>query len=87
MRRHRFRWDNFAFGLLFLAIVGNWIAWKEDAWTLSEFSVVAPVALIALGVLGVLASLRKPATPTPLEPITEPTTQPIDISSNGEGPS
>lgn len=57
MNRHAFAWESLAFGALFLAIVGNWVAHKQDAFTLEQLSVAAPVTLIALGILGIIASI------------------------------
>jgi len=57
MTRHPFRWDALAFGAFFLAITGNWIAWKQDVLTLDELSVAAPVALIAIGAIGIVATI------------------------------
>jgi len=57
MNRHAFAWQNFAFGAFFLAIVGNWVAHKQDVFTLGELSVAAPITLIALGILGIIASI------------------------------
>jgi len=57
MTRHPFRWDALAFGAFFLAITGNWIAWKQDALSLEQMSVAAPVALIVIGAIGIVATV------------------------------
>jgi F0F1-type ATP synthase assembly protein I len=57
MNRHAFAWESFAFGALFLAIVGNWVALKQDTFTLDQLSVAAPITLIVLGILGIIASI------------------------------
>lgn len=57
MNRHSFAWQNLAFGAFFLAIVGNWIAHKQDTFTLEELSIAAPITLIALGVIGIIATV------------------------------
>lgn len=57
MNRHAFAWESFVFGAFFLAIVGNWIAHKQDIFTLEELSVAAPITLIGLGIIGIIASI------------------------------
>jgi hypothetical protein len=57
MTKHSFAWESFAFGALFLAIVGNWIAHEQDVFTLGQLSVAAPITLIALGIIGIIASI------------------------------
>lgn len=57
MTKHPFAWHNFVFGAFFLAIVGNWIAHKQDTFTLSQLSVAAPITLIGLGIIGIIASI------------------------------
>ena len=66
MRRHPFRWESLAFGLFFLAVVGNWAVWKQDLLTPRELSLTAAGVLILLGVLGVAATLwqARPTTPS-----------------------
>lgn len=72
MNRHPLRWENLAFGLLFLAIVGNWAVWKQDLLTARELSLTASGVLIFLGVIGVAATIWQ-ARPTPVA-TTTPTT-------------
>ena len=57
MNRHAFAWASFAFGAFFLAIVGNWVAHKQDVFTLEQLSIAAPITLIVLGILGIIASI------------------------------
>lgn len=57
MTKHSFAWESFAFGAFFLAIVGNWIAHKQDVFTLGQLNVAAPITLIALGIIGITATL------------------------------
>lgn len=71
MSRHAFRWEGLAFGLFFLAVVGNWAVWKQDLLTPRELSLTASGVLILLGLLGVTATLwqtRRPSNPTPVSP-------------------
>jgi len=76
MSRHPFRWESLAFGLFFLACVGNWAVWKQDLLTSRELSLTASGVLIFLGVIGVAGTLYR-ARPTPVradeaaEPIPE----------------
>lgn len=57
MTKHSFAWHNLAFGAFFLAIVGNWVAHKQDTLTLEELSIAVPITLIALGVIGIIATV------------------------------
>lgn len=57
MTRHSFRWENLAFSLFFLAIVGNWAVWERDLLSPREFSLTAAGALIVIGVLGTAGTL------------------------------
>ncbi|AWB93306.1 hypothetical protein [Aeromicrobium chenweiae] len=67
MNRHPFRWEGLAFGLFFLAIVGNWAVWERDLLSTRELSLTASGVLILLGVIGIAATLRptRPSQPTP----------------------
>ncbi len=60
MTRHPFRWSSLAFGLMFLAGVGQWAVWKQDWLTPRELSLASSAVLIGLGLLGVAATFRKP---------------------------
>lgn len=63
MTRHPVRWENLAFGLIFLAIVGNWAVWKSDILTPRELGLTAATVLIVLGVLGVALTLLQARPP------------------------
>ena len=67
MTRHPFRWSSLAFGLMFLAGVGQWAVWKQDWLTPRELSLTSSGVLIGLGLLGVIATFwkPKPLTTTP----------------------
>ncbi len=60
MTRHPFRWSSLAFGLFFLAGVGQWAVWKQDWLTPRELSLASSGVLIGLGLLGVIATFWKP---------------------------
>lgn len=60
MTRHPFRWSSLAFGLMFLAGVGQWAVWKQDWLTPRELSLTSSGVLIGLGLLGVIATFWKP---------------------------
>ncbi len=57
MNKHAFAWESFAFGAFFLAIVGTWVAHKQDTFTLDELSVAVPITLIGIGIIGIIASV------------------------------
>jgi hypothetical protein len=66
MNRHPFRWEPLVFGLIFLALVGNWAIWKAGLLSADQLVYVAAAGLIALGVLGIMASIAAPRqVPTP----------------------
>ncbi|MEV7397350.1 hypothetical protein [Aeromicrobium sp. NPDC092404] len=79
MSRHSFRWEGLAFGLFFLAVVGNWSVWKQDLLTPRQLGLSASGVLILLGLLGVAATVwqTRPAKPAPtvtdsdLDPLTD----------------
>lgn len=71
MSKHPFRWSNLAFGLFFLAIVGNWAVWERDLLTPREFSLTAAGVLIVVGLIGATAALW-PSRST-ASPLTTPT--------------
>ena len=56
MNRHSFRWDAIAFGLFFLAVLGQWAVWEQDLLTPDDLAYVAAAVLIALGVLGIVGT-------------------------------
>ena len=53
MRRHPFRWDAIAFGLFFLAVLGQWAVWEHNLLSPDDLAFVAAAVLIVLGVLGI----------------------------------
>jgi hypothetical protein len=53
MRRHPFRWDAIAFGLFFLAVLGQWAVWEHKLLSPDDLAFVAAAVLIVLGVLGI----------------------------------
>ena len=57
MNPHSIKWENLAFGAFFLAIAGNWIAWKQDALSIDQFAIAAPIVLIVIGLTGIIASM------------------------------
>ena len=83
MKRHAFRWDAIAFGLFFLAVLGQWAVWEHHLLAPDDLAFVAAAVLIVLGVLGIVGtaiSARSdrreapftPATSTESEPEPEP---------------
>lgn len=65
MNRHPFRWEALAFGLLFLAVVGTWTAWRTGILASDQLAYAPAGTLIVLGVAGIIASL---GTPGPKQP-------------------
>ena len=53
MNRHPFRWDAIAFGLFFLAVLGQWAVWERNLLDPDQLAYVAATVLIVLGVLGI----------------------------------
>ena len=60
MKRHPFRWEALAFGLLFLAVVGTWTAWKTGVLASDQLAYAPAGTLIVLGLAGIIASLSTP---------------------------
>ena len=60
MNRHPFRWEALAFGLLFLAVVGTWTAWKTGVLDSDQLAYAPAGTLIVLGVAGIIASFASP---------------------------
>jgi len=60
MNRHSFRWESLAFGLLFLAVVGTWAAWKSGALDSDQLAYAPAGTLIVLGIAGIIASFSSP---------------------------
>jgi hypothetical protein len=73
MNRHPFRWEALAFGLLFLAVVGTWAAWKAGVLASDQLAYAPAGTLIVLGVAGIIASLASPrrTAPPPSTPAAE----------------
>ena len=67
MNRHSFRWEPLVFGLLFLAVVGNWAIWQAGLLSADQLVYAAAAGLILLGAVGIMASIAAPRhVPTPL---------------------
>jgi len=60
MNRHPFRWEALAFGLLFLAVVGTWTAWKTGILASDQLAYAPAGTLIVLGAAGIIASFASP---------------------------
>jgi len=71
MNRHTFRWEALAFGLLFLAVVGTWTAWKAGVLASEQVAYAPAGALIVLGVAGVIASFSTPRRTEPQPPVSD----------------
>ncbi len=79
MNRHPFRWDALAFGLFFLAVLGQWAVWEIDLLGPDDLAYVAAGVLIVLGVLGIIGTAisarphrrEAPFTPTTTEDETD----------------
>jgi hypothetical protein len=73
MNRHPFRWDAIAFGLFFLAVLGQWAVWEQDLLTPDDLAYGGAAVLIVLGVLGIIGTAisarpdRRTAPFTPTE--------------------
>ena len=61
MNRHPFRWEALAFGLLFLAVVGTWAAWKIGVLASDQLAYAPAGTLIVLGIAGIIASFSTPS--------------------------
>ncbi len=81
MTRHPFRFSSLAFGLSFLAGVGQWAVWKQDILTPRELSLTASAVLIGLGLLGVIATFWKPRQLTKTSPLEGPEDEAFDPQS------
>ena len=81
MRRHPFRWDAIAFGLFFLAVLGQWAVWEHNLLSPDDLAFVAAAVLIVLGVLGIAGTAisarserrTAPFTPQPTADTDTPT--------------
>ncbi len=65
MNRHPFRGEALAFGLLFLAVVGTWTAWKTGVLASDQLAYAPAGTLIVLGIAGIIASLSTPSRTQP----------------------
>jgi hypothetical protein len=77
MNRHSFRWDGLAFGLFFLAALGQWAVWEQDLLDPDDLAFLGAAVLIVLGVLGIAGtavSVRSHSRTAPFTPRTTTTT-------------
>jgi hypothetical protein len=65
MNRHPFRWEALAFGLLFLAVVGTWTAWRTGALASDQLAYAPAGTLIVLGIAGIIATFSTPRRKQP----------------------
>jgi hypothetical protein len=65
MNRHPFRWEALAFGLLFLAVVGTWTAWKTGALASDQLAYAPAATLIVLGIAGIIATFSRQTSKLP----------------------
>ena len=65
MNRHSFRWEALAFGLLFLAVVGTWTAWRTGLLASNQLAYAPAGTLIVLGIAGIIATFSKPRSKQP----------------------
>lgn len=99
MNRHPFRWEGLAFGVFFLAMIGQWAVWERDLLEPPELAYVNATALIVLGAIGILVTVVRsradhrvaPFTPTPErdrpdETLTDTTEDPTDSTDEGTHP-
>jgi hypothetical protein len=90
MNRHPFRWDAIAFGLFFLAVLGQWAVWEHHLLSPDDLAFVAAAALIALGILGIVGtaiSARSDRRKAPFTPQRTPNTDhPTDDQSHEGNP-
>ena len=74
MNRHAFRWDGLAFGLFFLAALGQWAVWEQDLLKPDELAYVAAAVLIVLGLLGIAGTAISARSHRRVAPFTPATT-------------
>jgi hypothetical protein len=97
MNRHPFRWDAIAFGLFFLAVLGQWAVWERNLLEPDELAYVAATTLIVLGVLGIAGTAisarsgrrTAPFTPDTTRPATaedDPDDEPTDNTATDQAP-
>ena len=70
MNRHPFRWEALAFGMLFLAVVATWTAWKTGILASDQLAYAPAGTLIVLGAAGIIASFASPRKSTEPAPDT-----------------
>ena len=68
MNRHPFRWEALAFGLLFLAVVGTWSAWRTGVLASDQLAYAPAGTLIVLGIAGIIATFSTPSRKQPQTP-------------------
>jgi hypothetical protein len=68
MNRHPFRWEALAFGLLFLAVVGTWTAWRTGVLASDQLAYAPAGTLIVLGIAGIIATFSTPRRKQPQTP-------------------
>ena len=68
MNRHPFRWEALAFGLLFLAVVGTWPAWRTGVLASDQLAYAPAGTLIVLGIAGIIATFSRPSRKQPQPP-------------------
>ena len=68
MNRHPFRWEALAFGLLFLAVVGTWTAWRTGVLASDQLAYAPAGTLIVLGIAGIIATFSTPSRKQPQTP-------------------
>ena len=86
MNRHPFRWDALAFGLFFLAVLGQWAVWKQDLLDPDALGYITAGVLIALGVVGIagtVLSARSNRRIAPFTPTPDRTVDPDDTTPEG----
>jgi hypothetical protein len=81
MNRHPFRWDAIAFGLLFLAVLGQWAVWEQDWFEPDDLAYLAAAVLIVLGAVGIAGTAigaRPNRREAPFTPETSTESEPIE---------
>ena len=74
MNRHTFRWDGLAFGLFFLAVLGQWAVWDQDLLDPDELAYLGAAVLIVLGLLGIAGTAMSARSHHRTAPFTPTTT-------------
>ena len=87
MNRHPFRWDAIAFGLFYLAVLGQWAVWEQNLFEPDDLAYLAAAVLIVLGVVGVAGTAigaRPNRRTAPFTPATSPETDTATRSIENE---